>query len=98
MYEFSIDGMTCVNCSTAIENGLTIEFKSKGLLVENQDEVNKNKDVAKRYGINVILLMHKMKISFYKNLSYQHKIDENKIIEEVEDLGFGAKFTKQYEL
>jgi hypothetical protein len=64
VYEFSIDGMTCVNCSTAIENGLTIEFKNKGLLVENEDELNMKKDAAIRYGINVILLMHKMKISF----------------------------------
>ena len=32
VYEFKIDGMTCVACSGAIERGLTIEFKGKGLV------------------------------------------------------------------
>ena len=31
-FEFLIDGMTCVACSSAIENGLKIEFKDKGLI------------------------------------------------------------------
>jgi len=29
--EFKIDGMTCVNCSTALENLMKSEFQSKGL-------------------------------------------------------------------
>ena len=55
-FEFLIDGMTCVACSSAIENGLKIEFKDKGLVSNENGE----------YEINVILLVHKMKISFYK--------------------------------
>ena len=35
VYEFKIDGMTCVNCSNAIENGLKHAFKDKGLLENN---------------------------------------------------------------
>lgn len=48
--------MTCVACSSAIENGLRIEFKDKGLVANEKGD----------YEINVILLVHKMKISFYK--------------------------------
>ena len=49
-YEFKVDGMTCVACSSAIEKGLTEAFKDHGLVE-----------------ISVILLMHKMKISFQKS-------------------------------
>ena len=52
IYEFKIEGMTCVNCSSAIERGLTSEFKDKGLIQE---------------GVNVVLLMHKMRVSLYNN-------------------------------
>ena len=52
IYEFVIDGMTCVNCSTAIERGLNSEFKNKGLVDDKS--------------VNVILLVNKMKITFYK--------------------------------
>ena len=31
VYEYKIEGMTCVACSGAIERGLTYEFKDKGL-------------------------------------------------------------------
>ena len=40
--------------------------------------------------LNVILLVHKMKVEFYKNFAQQHKITDKTVIEEVEDLGFGA--------
>ena len=53
VYEYKIDGMTCVACSSAIENGLKHEFKEKGLLCDNGS-----------YQVSVVLLMHKMKISF----------------------------------
>lgn len=32
VFEFKIEGMTCVACSGAIERGLTAEFKNKGLV------------------------------------------------------------------
>jgi hypothetical protein len=47
-----IEGMTCVACSSAIENGLGIQFKDKGL-----------------ESLSVILLVHKLKISFYKSMA-----------------------------
>ena len=49
--------MTCFACSTAVERGLTKKFQSKGLV---QDETNDN------HGVKVALLMHKMRISFFK--------------------------------
>jgi hypothetical protein len=52
VYEFKIEGMTCVACSGAIEKGLTYEFKNKGLVEEQ--------------GVSVVLLMHKMRVSLYK--------------------------------
>jgi hypothetical protein len=64
-YEFLIDGMTCVACSSAIENGLKIEFKDKGLVCNDRDE----------YSINVILLVHKLKISFYKSTMLKFSVD-----------------------
>jgi len=57
VYEFKIEGMTCINCSTAIERGITSEFKDKGLVFDKEQN---------RYMVNVVLLMHKMKIIFYK--------------------------------
>ena len=30
--EFKIEGMTCVNCSSAIEKGLKLAFENKGLV------------------------------------------------------------------
>ena len=77
IYEFVIDGMTCVNCSTAIERGLNAEFKNKGLVDDKS--------------VNVILLVNKMKITFYKQIAEKHSIDADRVAEEVEDLGFGAK-------
>ena len=83
VYEYKIDGMTCVACSSAIERGLNIEFQGKGL-VEGS--------------LNVILLMHKMKISFYKEEALKNNIDSSKIVEEVEELGFNATLLNTYEL
>lgn len=34
VYKFKVDGMTCVACSSAIEKGLTSEFKDRGLVME----------------------------------------------------------------
>jgi hypothetical protein len=90
VYEFKLEGMTCVNCSSAIENGMKIEFKDKGLVREGEKD--------DQYSVSVILLMHKMKISFNKKVARQHSVDENKIISGVEDLGFGAELLNTYEL
>ena len=81
--------MTCVNCSTAIENGLTMEFKNKGLVP---------KEDAENTGVSVVLLMNKMRIAFHKELAIKHKIDSNTIVSEVEDLGFGAELTNTHEI
>ena len=75
--------MTCVACSSAIERGLKSEFEGKGL-VEGS--------------LNVILLMHKMKVSFYKEEAQKNNIDSKKIIDEVEELGFNATLLNTYEL
>jgi len=64
VYEFKLEGMTCVNCSSAIENGMKIEFKDKGLVLESEKD--------DQYSVSVILLMHKMKISFNKKIARQH--------------------------
>lgn len=40
-FEFKIDGMTCVNCSNAIEKGLTAAFKDKGLVVNGNSAENR---------------------------------------------------------
>lgn len=56
-YEFKIEGMTCVACSGSIERGMKNEFKDKGLVFD--EETN-------NHAVNVILLMHKMKITFWQ--------------------------------
>ena len=89
VFEFKIDGMTCVNCSTAIENGLTAAFKDKGLV---QDPTQDNS------GVNVVLLMHKMRITFFKDTSEIQGVTAESIASEVEDLGFGAELINRYEL
>ena len=76
--------MTCVACSGAIERGLTYEFKEKGL-VEDQ-------------GVSVVLLMHKMRVSLYKQKALLNKIDSVAIVNEVEDLGFGAELIGTHEI
>jgi len=69
---------------------MRIEFKDKGLIVEN--------DSKDKYAVSVILLMHKMKISFNSKIARQHSVDENKIISEVEELGFTAQLLNIYQL
>ena len=90
--------MTCVNCSTAIENGMINEFKNKGLIKADEGQDGKVDASGDKYGVSVILLMHKMKISFYKKIAQANKIDEKTVIEEVEDIGFGAELLNIYEL
>ena len=81
IYEFKIDGMTCVNCSNAIEKGLSSSFADKGLVKD---------------GISVILLMHKLKCIFYQEAASKSKVTPASIIEEVEDLGFGAELIAEH--
>ncbi len=59
IFEFKIEGMTCVACSSSIERGMKNQFKTKGL----KFDTNKND-----YDVNVILLMNKMKITFEKQI------------------------------
>ena len=75
--------MTCVSCSSAIERGLTLAFKDKGLVNDKS--------------VNVILLVHKMKITFFKDQARVANVTPEQIIEEVEDLGFGAKLINTFE-
>ena len=77
--------MTCVNCSTAIERGLTSEFKNKGLAHENDG-----------FAVNVVLLMHKMRITFLKELAEANMVTPNVIVSEIEDLGFGAELIAEH--
>ena len=81
VYEFKIEGMTCVNCSSAIENGIKNAFKDKGLVE-----------------VGVVLLMHKMRVQFYKQQFEIHKISADQISSEVEDLGFEAELTNTFEV
>ena len=83
VFEYKIEGMTCVNCSSAIENGLKNAFSDKGLLETD--------------GVSVVLLMHKMRVQFYKNQIAIHNITPQKIADEVEDLGFGAELINTFE-
>jgi Cu+-exporting ATPase len=82
-YEFLIEGMTCVACSSAIERSLTIQYKDKGL-----------------DSLSVILLVHKLKITFFKQIASKNDIKPEDIINEVEDIGFGAQLlsTQEFEL
>ena len=34
VYEFKIDGMTCVQCSSAVERGMGLAFKDRGLIYD----------------------------------------------------------------
>lgn len=88
-YEFKIEGMTCVACSGAIERGMKNEFSDKGLVFD---------DKTKTHAVSVILLMHKMKITFHKGKAEQSKVTPSKIADEVEDLGFGAELINTTEL
>ena len=73
--------MTCVACSSAIERGLTSAFKDKGLAKD---------------GVSVILLVHKMKVTFEKQALDKNGITPEAIISEVEDLGFDAKLINTF--
>ena len=48
--------------------------------------------------VNVVLLMHKMKIIFYKQLSITNKVTGQGVADEVEDLGFGAELINTFEV
>mmetsp|Transcript_1220 Transcript_1220/g.2228 ORF Transcript_1220/g.2228 Transcript_1220/m.2228 type:complete len:271 (+) Transcript_1220:242-1054(+) len=76
--------MTCVACSSAIEKGLRSELKGKGLVDENS--------------VSVILLVHKLKIALLKDVAARHLVTPDRIIIEVEDLGFGAKLISTFEV
>lgn len=89
VFEFKIEGMTCVSCSSAIERGLKSEFKEKGLAMDLEKGT---------YDVNVVLLMHKMRIVFEKDKAMECNVTSEKIIEEIEDLGFRAKLIKKHEL
>ena len=89
VFEFKIEGMTCVACSSAIERGLTFTYKDKGLVQDPEEPSS---------GVAVALLMHKMRISFFKEQLAYHKITAENIIEEVEDLGFGASLLNMFEI
>lgn len=84
-YELKIEGMSCVNCSTAIENGMINEFKEKGLIYQDD-----------KYQVSVILLMHKMKITFDQDLASAFEVDIRTVVEEVESLGFGAELITEH--
>ena len=77
--------MTCVNCSNAIENGMISAFKDKGLI-----------QIDEKYQVSVILLMHKMKITFDQATVDELDIKPQIIADEVEDLGFGAELVAEH--
>lgn len=77
--------MSCVNCSTAIENGMINEFKNKGLVYQDD-----------KYQVSVVLLMHKMKITFDKETASAYEVNVQSVIEEVECLGFGAELINEH--
>ena len=83
-YEFKIEGMTCVACSGAIERGMKNIFGSKGLLPKEGPDSGK-------FHIDVVLLLHKMCIVFDKAKAEENGVTAAAIIDEVEDLGFGAE-------
>lgn len=84
-YEFKIEGMTCVNCSNAIEKGLITAFKGKGLAKEGDG-----------FAVSVVLLMHKMRVTFLRAEAHLHSVTPDAIATEVEDLGFGAKLVAEH--
>jgi Cu+-exporting ATPase len=73
--------MTCIACSSAIEKGLTVQYKDKGL-----------------DSLSVILLVHKLKITFFKHLAVSNNIKPEDIQNEVEDIGFGAQLLSTQEI
>lgn len=74
IFEFKIDGMTCVACSQAIERAVKQEFQDAGLL-----------------DVQIAVLTHKMRMTFDETLYKRMRITTEKIIEEVESIGFGAE-------
>ncbi|MFS8160664.1 MAG: cation transporter [Candidatus Roizmanbacteria bacterium] len=74
IYEFKIDGMTCVACSQTIESAMKKEFGDKGCI-----------------SVVIALLTHKMRMEFEDLKSSELEISPEKIIEEVENIGFGAE-------
>jgi hypothetical protein len=58
--------MTCVSCSSAIENGLREVYKDKGLVklddTANIKNVSRDENNSNKYAVNVVLLLHKMQI------------------------------------
>lgn len=66
-------------------------FKEKGLVPKEAD-----KDKNKAYEVDVILLMHKMKVTFDLNVANVNGVTGAKIAEEVEDLGFGAELIGEH--
>jgi cation transport ATPase len=74
IYEFKIDGMTCVACSQSIESAMKREFGNKGCQT-----------------VVIALLTHKMRMEFDDVKMKEHEITAEKIIEEVEMIGFGAE-------
>ena len=89
VYEFKVEGMTCVACSSSIERGLTKKYQDMGLVLDENMESN---------GVKVVLLMHKMRISFYKHLAEEHKVTVQHIVEAVENIGFEAVFLNKFEI
>ena len=61
-------------------------FASKGL-AKKKEASAANED----YQIDVILLLHKMRITFYKEEAERCGVSPDAIVDEVEDLGFGAE-------
>lgn len=74
IYEFKIDGMTCVACSSSIENAMRNEFEDKGLITAT-----------------IALLTHKMRIEFDLSKMQHFEITPEKILAEVESIGFGGE-------
>ena len=72
-------------CSGAIERGMKNIFAGKGLLPADDH------DSSGKYQIDVILLLHKMCIIFDKAKMEENGVTPETIIDEVEDLGFGAE-------
>lgn len=65
------------------------EFKNKGLAMDPEKGT---------HDVNVVLLMHKMRIVFDKGVAEESNVTAEMIIDEVGDLGFTAKLIKKHEL